>query len=60
MTSVTACPITVAMAAPSMPIFGQKPMPKIITGSRMIFVMQPVIIAIIEIRICPTAWKSFS
>ena len=54
--SSTVCPIPEASAAPSIPISGN-PMPKIMSGSRIIFVTHP---ASMEIFILPTAWNIFS
>ena len=58
--SVLTCPMPVARAAPSIPIFGNGPMPNIKSGSSMIFTIQPVISPAMEAFILPTAWKIFS
>ena len=50
----------VARAAPSMPISGKGPHPKIITGSRMMLATQPDIMHTMVIIIRPVAWKIFS
>lgn len=41
-------PITVAQAAPAMPIFGKPSRPKMRIGSRMIFVIAPTSCVIME------------
>lgn len=50
----------VANAAPSIPIAGKKPIPKISTGSKIIFAIHPHIILVIVTFILPTAWNIFS
>ena len=50
----------VAHAAPSIPIAGTGPKPKIIIGSRMIFATQPHIMQNIVEAMRPTDWKIFS
>ena len=52
--SVSVCPMPVAHAAPSIPIAGTGPKPKIIIGSRMIFATQPHIMQNIVEAIRPT------
>jgi len=46
-------PMTVATAAPATPIFGQPSRPKIMIGSRMMFVIAPTIWPIIESFVFP-------
>ena len=50
----------VASAAPSMPMAGKGPMPKISTGSRMMLATQPISMQTIEVTIRPIAWVIFS
>ena len=50
----------VAHAAPSIPIAGIGPKPKIIIGSRMMFATQPHIMQNIVEAMRPTDWKIFS
>ena len=50
----------VARAAPSMPISGKGPHPKMSTGSRMMLATQPDIMQTMVTIIRPVAWKIFS
>ena len=50
----------VAMAAPLIPSCGKGPMPNIISGSRMMFVMQPAARQNIVVFIRPVDWDIFS
>ena len=50
----------VASAAPRMPSSGNGPIPKIISGSRMMFATHPSKSAAIVTFMRPTAWKIFS
>ena len=50
----------VARAAPRIPISGKKPMPKIMSGSRMMLAMQPHSRLAMVVFIRPAAWKIFS
>ena len=59
-TLVKACPMPVASAAPSIPISGNRPQPKIRTGSKTMFVIHPHIKLIMVVFMFPTAWNSFS
>ena len=56
----TSCPILVAIAAPLISILGNGPIPKIRSGSKIIFVIEPAIILNIVTFIFPTDWKIFS
>ena len=49
--------MTVAMAAPAMPMAGRPNQPKINTGSRRMFVMAPVAWVIILSTVRPVAWS---
>ena len=60
MTRLRAWPMPVARAAPSMPIAGKGPHPKISTGSRMMLATQPDIMQTMVTSIRPVAWKIFS
>ena len=48
MRAATACPSTVAMAAPFVPMAGIPKSPNIMIGSMMTFIMAPVVWVIIE------------
>ena len=52
------CPMTVAMAAPRMPIAGQPSKPKIMIGSRIILATAPMMREIMDSTVSPTACKS--
>ena len=54
------CPSPVASAAPSMPMAGTGPKPKMNIGSRIMFATHPAIIADIDTFILPTDWNIFS
>lgn len=54
----TICPMTVAIAAPRIPIAGQPSRPKIIMGSRIMFKTAPMIREIIDKMVSPTAYSS--
>lgn len=52
------CPMTVAMAAPRMPMAGQPSRPKIIMGSRIMLTTAPMMRETIDSTVSPTACKS--
>lgn len=56
--AAAACPITVAMPAPAMPISGRPNQPKIRIGSSAMFTIAPRICPYIGVFMSPFAWQT--